>query len=75
MADADRLIDQLNGGGAYSFSRKLISLTGIATVPGTAFYHTADLGNNQVRLCFAKSQATLEEICLRLNRLKRAAGI
>ncbi|MGD8962198.1 MAG: aminotransferase class I/II-fold pyridoxal phosphate-dependent enzyme [Desulfobacterales bacterium] len=75
MADADRLIDQLNGGSAYSFSRKLISLTGIATVPGTAFYHTADLGNNQVRLCFAKSQATLEEICLRLNRLKRAAGI
>ncbi|MGD1985494.1 MAG: aminotransferase class I/II-fold pyridoxal phosphate-dependent enzyme [Desulfobacterales bacterium] len=75
MADADRLIDQLDGGNAYSFSRKLITLAGIATVPGTAFYHTADLGNNQVRFCFAKSQATLEEICLRLNKLKRAANI
>ena len=75
MADADRLIDQFDGGGAYSFSRKLISLTGIATVPGTAFYHTADLGNNQVRFCFAKSRATLEEICLRLKKVNRAGSI
>ena len=73
MADADRLIDQYGGNGAYSFSLKLIHLTGVATVPGTAFYHTAEMGNNQVRFCFAKSQETLNEICLRLNRIKQGA--
>jgi aminotransferase len=70
MAEAERLIDQLSGPDAYSFCLKLIHLTGIATVPGTAFYHTAEMGNNQVRFCFAKSGATLDEICLRLNKLK-----
>jgi aminotransferase len=70
MADADRLIAQSGTDGAYAFSLKLIDLTGIATVPGTAFYHTAELGNNQVRFCFAKSPATLDDICLRLTRLK-----
>jgi aspartate/methionine/tyrosine aminotransferase len=70
MAEADRLIDQLGGDDAYSFCLKLIHSTGIATVPGTTFYHKAKMGNNQVRFCFAKSQATLEEICLRLNKLK-----
>jgi aspartate/methionine/tyrosine aminotransferase len=71
MADADRLIDHFGGDGAYSFSLKLIHLAGVATVPGTAFYHTAEMGNRQVRFCFAKSQATLDEICLRLNKVKR----
>ncbi|MGD8993443.1 MAG: aminotransferase class I/II-fold pyridoxal phosphate-dependent enzyme [Desulfobacterales bacterium] len=70
MADTDRLSAQLGGEGAVAFSLKLIDLTGIATVPGTAFYHTAELGNNQVRFCFAKSPATLDEICLRLDKLK-----
>jgi aminotransferase len=71
MAEADRLIDQFGGSDAYSFSLKLIHLAGIATVPGTAFYHTEEMGKNQVRFCFAKSQATLDEICLRLNKVKR----
>ena len=72
MAEADRLIDQLGGSDAYSFCLKLIHLTGIATVPGTAFYHTAEMGNNQVRFCFAKSRPTLDEICLKLNKVKGA---
>jgi aminotransferase len=72
MAEADRLIDQLGKPDAYAFCLKLIQLTGIATVPGTAFYHTAKMGNNQVRFCFAKSGATLDEICLRLNKVKGA---
>jgi aminotransferase len=71
MADADRLIDQFGTSDAYSLSLKLIHLTGVATVPGTTFYHEAKKGNNQVRFCFAKSQATLEDICLRLDKLKR----
>ena len=70
MADAERLIAQLGADGADAFSLKLIDLTGIATVPGTAFYHTAELGNHQVRFCFAKTPATLDDICSRLGRLK-----
>jgi len=71
MADAHRLIDQFSASDAYSFSLKLIHLTGIATVPGTAFYHQTEMGNNQLRFCFAKSTATLDDICLRLNKVKR----
>jgi aminotransferase len=71
MAEAGRLIDKFGVPDAYSFSLKLIHLTGIATVPGTTFYHKTEMGNNQVRFCFAKSQATLEEICLRLNKIKQ----
>ncbi len=71
MAETDRWIDQFGGSDAYSFSLNLIHLTGIATVPGTAFYHMAEMGNNQVRFCFAKSRATLDEICLRLKKVKR----
>jgi len=71
MADAGRLAHQFGTSGAYDFCLKLIQLTGIAAVPGTAFYHAEGMGKNQVRFCFAKSPATLDEICLRLSRLKR----
>jgi aminotransferase len=70
MTDADRLMDQVGADSAYAFSLKLIQLAGIATVPGTAFYHRAEMGNNQVRFCFAKSSAMLDEICLRLKKVK-----
>jgi aminotransferase len=70
MADADRLMDQVRADSAYDFSLKLIQLVGIATVPGTAFYHRPEMGNNQLRFCFAKSMATLDEICSRLNKMK-----
>jgi aminotransferase len=69
MADADRLMDQVRADSAYDFSLKLIQLVGIATVPGTAFYHKPEMGNNQLRFCFAKSMATLDEICSRLNKI------
>jgi aminotransferase len=69
MADADRLMDQVRADSAYDFSLKLIQLVGIATVPGTAFYHKPEMGNNQLRFCFAKSMATLDEICSRLNKM------
>ncbi len=70
MADADCLMDRVRADNAYDFSLKLIQLAGIATVPGTAFYHRPEMGNNQLRFCFAKSTATLDEICSRLNKMK-----
>ena len=61
MAEAGRLIDKFGVPDAYSFSLKLIHLTGTATVPGTTFYHKAEMANNQVRFCFAKSKQLLKK--------------
>ena len=46
----------------------ILNKTGVATVPGSAFYASAK-GENLVRFCFAKSEAILEEACSRLGKL------
>ena len=42
-----------------SFSRKLIDLTKVATVPGSSFYSDPNKGKRQVRFCFCKKWETL----------------
>ncbi len=71
MADADYLIDQLGADAGDSFSLKLVHLAGLTTLPGTAFYHTKELGNNQVRFRFGKSAVTPDRIWLRLEEVVR----
>ena len=71
MTDADALMDRFNASSAQAFSLKLIDIAGIATVPGTAFYHSDILGNNQVRFCFAKNENTIDSVCERLKKLHR----
>jgi len=46
----------------------LLEKTGIACVPGCAFYHD-DAGENLGRFCFAKEEAVIDEVCNRLKRL------
>ena len=46
----------------------LLTQTGVASVPGEAFFHGMD-GETLVRFCFAKTDAELEEACQRLERL------
>jgi aminotransferase len=46
----------------------LLSRTGVATVPGEAFFHGGE-GKNLVRFCYAKTDAELEEACRRIERL------
>lgn len=46
----------------------LLNKTGIASVPGDAFYHAGG-GENFVRFCFAKSNEDLEDACKRLKSL------
>ena len=46
----------------------ILKKTGVACVPGSAFYH-ADGGENLVRFCFAKSEDELNEACARLLKL------
>lgn len=64
MADVSRL----PGTTSKDRAMYLLEKTGVATVPGEAFYHD-NAGENFVRLCFAKSNAELDEACSRLSRL------
>lgn len=46
----------------------LLAQTGVASVPGSAFWHD-DTGHRFLRFCFAKADDELEEACQRLARL------
>jgi aminotransferase len=48
----------------------LLEKTGVASVPGEAFY-TGDAGATLARFCFAKTDADLDEACRRLETLAR----
>lgn len=51
------------------FSRYLIQEIGVAVVPGSSFYSNPSLGSQQVRFCFCKTDATLDEAARRLEKL------
>ena len=69
MVHTDALMDRYKEIDAHGFSLKLMDVTGIATVPGSAFYHSPAMGNDQVRFCFAKNDTTIQDVCQRLERL------
>ena len=54
-----------------TFTRLLIEKVGVAAVPGSSFYSHPMLGSQQVRFCFSKSDATLDEAARRLHRLEQ----
>ena len=62
MANADELMKKFGTKDDFSFSRKLIEHTGVATVPGSSFYSTKEKGLNQVRFCFCKKDDTLTNV-------------
>jgi aminotransferase len=64
LADAS----MLPGETSKEKSMYLLEKTGVATVGGSAFYASSK-GENQIRVCFAKSNEVLEEACQRLMRL------
>lgn len=59
IADVGDLMDRLGINDDFSFSRKLIEITGVATVPGSSFYSNPGKGGTQVRFCFCKKWETL----------------
>jgi aminotransferase len=65
LADAS----SLPGEGSKEKSMFLLERTGVASVPGEAFYHDEG-GENLARFCFAKEDSVLDETCRRLERLK-----
>ena len=64
LADASRL----PGTTSKEKAMYLLSRTGVATVPGEAFFHGRE-GDIFVRFCYAKDDDELEEACRRLAQL------
>lgn len=61
-------ISRLPGGDGKEKVMHLLRKTGVACVPGSAFYHDA-AGENLARFCFAKEDEVLGEACRRLEGL------
>ncbi len=64
-------VSALGQGGDREAAVYLLREAGVATVPGGSFYADPGDGRSQVRVCFAKKEADLEEACRRLARLGR----
>lgn len=61
---------------ATAATEAILHEVGVATVPGSAFYRNPADGDNQLRFCYAKKMADLEEACRRLRNVtssRRAA--
>jgi aminotransferase len=52
----------------------LLQMTGVASVPGEAFFQ-GGRGDNLLRFCFAKTDADLERACERLAKLPKGLAI
>ncbi|MFY9143559.1 pyridoxal phosphate-dependent aminotransferase [Sulfuricurvum sp.] len=64
MTDVSRVI----GNDDYEKAMAILEKTGVASVPGRAFYHD-DAGKNMVRFCYSKPIDVLEEAAERIRRL------
>jgi aminotransferase len=53
-----------------TFARKLVKDVGVATVPGSSFYHRQQDGYNKVRFAFCKKMETLERALELLQNLR-----
>lgn len=61
-------VSSLPGNTSKEKAMYLLNKTGVASVPGNAFYHDKG-GENLVRFCFAKRDDELNEACERLLKL------
>jgi len=71
------IMTDISGFGAtddVAFAHGLVANGGVATVPGSSFYHQAALGRSYVRFAFPKRPETLAEVPDRLSRLRERAG-
>lgn len=59
ITEVDDLMNRMKIDDDFTFSRKLIEDTGVATVPGSSFYSNSEKGRTQVRFCFCKKWDTL----------------
>ncbi len=64
MTDVSRVM----GNDDFDKAMEILKKTGVASVPGRAFYHD-DAGQNMVRFCYSKPLDVLEEAAERIRRL------
>lgn len=64
LADAQRIA----GANSSERARTLLRATGVAAVPGAAFFRPG-LGDHLLRFCFGKRSSDLDEACERLRKL------
>ena len=60
---------------ATAATQNILEKVGVATVPGSAFYRNPADGESQLRFCFAKQMADLEDGCRRLRKLGAANAV
>jgi len=70
LADASNV----PGGTSVEKAMNLLHLTGVASVPGEAFFQ-GGRGANLLRFCFAKTDRDLEQACERLSRMRQSANL
>jgi len=64
-------VSALPGNTSREKALHLLATTGVASVPGSAFYHDGG-GESLVRFCFAKEEHVLAEACEKLTRRRIA---
>jgi len=60
---------------ATEATEAILQQVGVATVPGSAFYRNPADGERQLRFCYAKKMADLQEACRRLEVLRGARAV
>ena len=54
--------------GAVNFAMRLVREFGVATVPGSSFYHSPGMGKDFIRFTFSKKDETLHDAGRRHGR-------
>ena len=62
-------VSRVPGANSKEKAMEILRQTGVASVPGMAFYHDGG-GESLVRFCFAKEDSVLEEACGKLKALR-----
>lgn len=62
-------VSRVAGSDDFEKAMKILEATGVASVPGRAFYHD-DAGKNMVRFCYSKPLEVLEEAAERIRKLR-----
>ncbi len=61
-------VSAVSGNDDFEKAMEILEKTGVASVPGRAFYHD-DAGANMVRFCYSKPLDVLEEAAERIRKL------
>ncbi|MDD2828214.1 MAG: pyridoxal phosphate-dependent aminotransferase [Sulfuricurvum sp.] len=62
-------VSSVRGNDDFEKAMEILEKTGVASVPGRAFYHD-DAGKNMVRFCYSKPLDILEEAMMRIRKLR-----